>query len=502
MRTGAEYRDALRDGRVVYVMGEGRVDDVTTHPATAAVVEEYVAWYDRHRDPAWAETLLRPDGVPWAFTTPQGTSDLLGLGKSFAKTCFLSAGNITHDPAYGHLIAMGIKNAVATHAKSQGAGDEPLARAEAYRAMIAETGRFITFSSGGAPIGFRMRPDPADRAAIKIVRETDRGLVLSGRVGMHTSPAYAEDVYVGALCGLQYGGHPQSFVVEVGAKGVTTLCRKSAVRDPNPFLSPLSSRFDELDGQLWLDEVLIPWERLFPVDLNLEPVARWLMWHHLYGWGARVEFSLGLALALTDAMGLRNNDATTEYLIDLLTSVQTIRACQLAAAHQPEPTLLGYAAPNHAHVMAGGVTLFKTRQQVSELLRIIPGSSLVVAPSDSDLATPGLAAGLEEAFAGGGYTAAQRAALLQLAWDHVSSGLDGRESSFELHASGGMPSWRGRLRMSFADYNPLANAVLKQLDCDMPAIDLSSIATRPMAHRRVNNVPPPPSAPLGAGDKK
>ncbi len=40
MRTGAEYREALRDGRVVYVMGEGRVDDVTTHPATRAVVEE------------------------------------------------------------------------------------------------------------------------------------------------------------------------------------------------------------------------------------------------------------------------------------------------------------------------------------------------------------------------------------------------------------------------------------------------------------------------------
>jgi aromatic ring hydroxylase len=498
MRTGAEYREALRDGRVVYVMGEGRVDDVTTHPATKGVVEEYVAWHDRHRDPAWANILLRPDGVPWAFTVPRGTSDLLGMGRSYAKTCFLSAGNITHDPAYGHLIAMGIKNAVAIH----GAGTEHVERAEAYRAMIAKTGRFITFSSGGAPIGFRMRPDPADRAAIKIVRETDRGLVLSGRVGMHTSPAYAEDVYVGALCGLQHDGHPQSFVVEVGAKGVTTLCRKSAVRDPNPFLSPLSSRFDELDGQLWLDEVLIPWERLFPVDLNLEPVARWLMWHHLYGWGARVEFSLGLALALTDAMGLRDNDATIEYLIDLLTSVQTIRACQLAAAHQPEPTLLGYVAPNHAHVMAGGVTLFKTRQQVSELLRIIPGSSLVVAPSDSDLATPSLAIGLEEAFAGGGYTAAQRAALLQLAWDHVSSGLDGRESSFELHASGGMPSWRGRLRMSFADYNPLANAVLKQLDCDMPAIDLSGIAARPMAHRRVNNVPPPPSAPLGAGDKK
>jgi aromatic ring hydroxylase len=42
MRTGADYREALRDGRKVFVMGEGRVDDVTTHPATRAMVEQYV----------------------------------------------------------------------------------------------------------------------------------------------------------------------------------------------------------------------------------------------------------------------------------------------------------------------------------------------------------------------------------------------------------------------------------------------------------------------------
>jgi len=434
---------------------------------------------------------LKADGTPWAFTEPRSSADLIGMGRSYAKTEFVSAGNITHDPAYGHLIALGVLNAVAEHK----AGPEHVARAEAYRKLIAETGRFLTFSSGSAMIGYRLRPDPTERAALKIVRETDTGIVVTGRIGMHTSPCYAEDIYVGSLCGVQLDGHAVSFVVEVAAKGVTTLCRKIAPRDPNPFLAPLSNRFDELDGTLWLDEVLIPWERVFLVDQSPEPVARWLMWHHLYGWGARAEFSLGIALAVTDAMGLKENDATVEYLIDLMATVQTIRACQIAATHDPETTLLGSAAPNHRHVMAGGITLFKTRQLVSEILRIVPGSSLVVAPSDKDLAAPGLASGLEEAFAGGGYSAKQRAAILQLAWDHVSSGLDGRESAFELHASGGMPSWRGRLRQSFSDYNELANAVVKQLDCDMPQIDLGGIPARPMAPRRVN------APPLG-GEKK
>src|SRR5438874_8061796 len=66
-----------------------------------------------------------------------------------------------------------------------------------------------------------------------------------------------------------------------------------------------------------------------------------------------------------------------------------------------------------------------------------------------DLAAPEMAAGLEASFGGGGYTALQCSALLQLAWDHVSSALDGRESAFELHASGGMANWRSWLRRSF-----------------------------------------------------
>src|SRR5438067_13274618 len=60
MRTGADYRQSRRDGRRVWVMGEGQVEDVTTHPATHAMVEEYAAWYDRHLDPAWQDLLLTP----------------------------------------------------------------------------------------------------------------------------------------------------------------------------------------------------------------------------------------------------------------------------------------------------------------------------------------------------------------------------------------------------------------------------------------------------------
>lgn len=479
MRTGAEYREALRDGRKIWVVGEGAVDDITTHPATRAMVDEYVAWYDRHFDPAWQDIVLK-DGQPWGYVLPKRADDLVGMGRCFAATTFLSAGNITHTPAYGHLIALGILGEV----QQRNVSEQQIANAEAYRQHIVSTGRFLTFSSGSATIGYRMRPDPAQRAALHIVRETDSGLVISGKIGMHTSPPYAEDVYVGSLNGVDYNGHRASFIVPVNAPGVRVICRRISTRDANPFVAPLSSRYDELDGQMWLDNVHVPWERVFLVDQSPELIARWLFWHQLYCWLSKAEVTLGLALACAHAMGLMSDGPTNNYLLDLITDVQTVRSCLVAAERDPQFNAAGNCYPNICHLAAGSIAMLKARPHMSEMLRIVPGSSLVVAPTDRDLASPEVAAGFEETFGGGDYTALQRAALLQMAWDHVSSALEGRESAFELHANGGIPRWRERLRVGFEDYNKLANAVLRQLSVAMPEIDLSTIRRAPMVARR------------------
>ena len=485
MRTGSEYRDALHDGRRVWVMGEGLVEDVTVHPATRAMVDEYAAWYDRHHDPAWQDVLLTaPDerGArrPWAFAVPRTPANLRAMGRSYAATIFLTAGNMTHTPGYGNLIALGIQDVV----RQRKVSPEQGASAGAYRDLLARTGRFLTFSAGAATIGYRLREDPDQRAALRIVRETGAGLVLSGKVGMHTSPVYAEDVYVGAHSGVDRDGHRATFIVPVNAPGVTVLCRKISARHANPFLAPLSSRFDELDGQLWLEDVLVPWARVFLTEASPDPIAAWCFWHQLYAWLAKAEFTLGLALACAHAMGLRDHEPTIEHLMDLVVDVQTVRSCQTAAELDPDVSEEGYCIPGRAHVAAGSIAMQKARQRMAEILRIVPGSSLVVAPSDKDLTSPEVGAGLEESFGGGEYTALQRAALLQLAADHVASALDGRESAFELHANGGLMAWRARLRRAFPDYNALANGVLRALSLDMPAIDLDNLRAIALPQRR------------------
>src|SRR6185295_20349896 len=103
---------------------------------------------------AWQDVLLAaPDAsgahLPLAFLVPKSADDLRRMGQSYAATLFLSAGNITHTPAYGNLIALGILEAV----QRMNPAPEHVATAAQYRDVVARTGRFLTFAAGGATIG-------------------------------------------------------------------------------------------------------------------------------------------------------------------------------------------------------------------------------------------------------------------------------------------------------------------------------------------------------------
>ena len=512
MRTGKEYREALKDGRKIWMLGVGKIDDVTTHPLTRGMVDSYALWYDRHLDPAWQDLLTIRAGSarkPIAYEIPQSADDLRHLAKAVSAVALTTGGNMTHTPGYGALIALGLLDTL--KAMNLSAGE--ITNGAAYRDEIARTGRFLTFSAGGAPVGFRFRKNENERAALKVVKEADGGVIISGKVAMHTSSPFAEDVFVsGGTRRTPDDSNFLWFIVPVAAHGVRVITRKPAARHDETFVAPMSHQFDELDAQLWLDNVFIPYERVFTAETPLgfgktrgadgkqrtSNLAAWLFWHQHYCWLAKLEFTLGLALAASDAMGFKDNPVAGEHLLDMVIDVQTARSCALAAELDPEMSDGGYLMPGQRHVAAASLHTLHARQRITEIARRLPGSSLVVAPASGDFADPQMAKDLEEAFGGGGYSARQRAALLNLIWDHVSSGLDGRESTYEMHSNGGVAAWRMRMRSLFEDYNYLANEVLKALDTEMPKIDVSSIAA-PMTPRGA--LPGQPLAAISDADK-
>ena len=470
------------------------MEDVTTHPTTSAMVDEYVAWYDRHFDADWEDILLtRPDvngkRMPLALTPPKMSSDLRRLGKAIGAVHFITGGNMTHTPGYGALIALGMLNVLKRLRNSP----KEIEAAEAYLESLASSGRFLTFAGGGPLIGTRLRQEESERVALRLVSEKAEGIVVSGKVQMHTSTPIAEDLLITSRDELPPGsGRWLWFIVPVNSPGIRIVTRRPVAKHKNPFLSPLSSRFDELDSWVWLKDVFAPRARVFTGErLNQSrrhSLTSWLVWHHSYGWLAKAELTLGLALALAEVMGLKENPQAIEQIVELTVDVQTTRTCMTSAELEPEMTESGYALPGQLHVAAAGINTLRVRQRMSEILRGLPCSSLANAPADADFDDPGMAAELEDAF-GGGYSALQRAALLQLTWDQVSSELNRREAAFELHASGGLEGWRGRVRTWFKSYNELANGVQNLLNLGMPPMDLTSLQEIQSSPRR--QVTPP-----------
>ena len=53
-------------------------------------------------------------------------------------------------------------------------------------------------------------------------------------------------------------------------------------------------------------------------------------------------------------MGLAQHEATIDYLLDLITDVQTVRACQTAAERDPEMTVDGYCCAQSDHSRPAG----------------------------------------------------------------------------------------------------------------------------------------------------
>ena len=147
---------------------------------------------------------------------------------------------------------------------------------------------------------------------VRAVKELDNGIIVSGAKMVGTAAALTNYNFVANYGPKELGdgdiSHALIFFVPMNAPGLKMISRQSyelqAYTNGSPFDYPLSSRFDENDAVIVLDNVFIPWEDVLAynnVEVSNNFVAEThfvnrFTFHGCARLGVKLDFMTGLLL--------------------------------------------------------------------------------------------------------------------------------------------------------------------------------------------------------------
>ncbi|MFI0486043.1 4-hydroxyphenylacetate 3-hydroxylase N-terminal domain-containing protein [Actinomadura sp. 9N215] len=108
-----------------------------------------------------------------------------------------------------------------------------------------------------------------------VVEERPDGIVVRGAQMLATGAAVADEIFISCIKPLTPDDRDFAvgFTVPVSADGLKLYCRRPYATTGSPYDYPLSTRYDETDALVVLDDVFVPWERVF-VDRDVDGLRR------------------------------------------------------------------------------------------------------------------------------------------------------------------------------------------------------------------------------------
>jgi 4-hydroxyphenylacetate 3-monooxygenase len=447
IRTGADYLAAIEnDGR--HVVFDGDVArDVTTHPAFRGAAHSIARLFDVAADPANAELMTFPSpktGAPvWrCYHVPKTADDLASrrmMSVRWAEETFGLMGR-TPDHVAGFLAGYAAKPSVFAEAGKQFA--ENVVR---YHEHARDNSLYLSYAIVPPQID-RSKPahkqsDPTLHAGV--VKERDDGIVLKGCQQLATGAAFSDAVYISCIHPMMPGDEAYAFAVAVptNAPGLKIYARRPyATTATSTFDYPLSTRFDEIDALLVLDDVFVPWENVFcHRNLQLCRDQWWRTPSHSYGnhqsqarYATKLRFLMGLTKRLCEITGV---DAMPPVQIELgeMAAFATIVDC-MVRAQENEATIddEGTVWPSKKALYAVMSLQSEINPRLNNTLRELAGGSIIMLPSSiKDFQNPATAADIERYIASPGFTSKQRVAILKLVWDFIGTEFAGRHEQYE-----------------------------------------------------------------------
>ena len=462
IRTGEQFLEGLRDGREIWLEGE-RVEDVTTHPKLARMAKTLADIYDLQHDPAYREELSftspsSGEPVPLSYIIPHSQEDLARRGRAFEIVADFCHGMLGRTPDYVNVQLTAARQLAEDFgAKQPWLGENIIA----YHEYVRERDLCMTHAFGhpqvNRAVALTEQPDPY--VATGIVEENDQGIVVRGAKQLATLAPFSDELF----CPPYRVARPDEgifclgYAIPVATPGLKFVCRESYDSGRPLYDQPLSGQYDELDALAVFDDVLIPWDRVFSyndVELHNSLVAGVPMWRQymqqvMVRSIAKLEFIIGVAHELTDAIGIGGFAHIQEKVAEIIDTTETVRA-YLRAAEADADAWRGegiWLSPEPCIAMRH--TWPDAYARVAAILQQLAAGGLMLTPTEQDM-TGDLKGHADKYFQGANIAAYERVRLFRLVWDLIGTQFGSRSSLYERYFNGDVVRLR---QLRFANYD-------------------------------------------------
>jgi 4-hydroxyphenylacetate 3-monooxygenase len=451
-RSGAAYLEGLRDDREIWLDGQ-RVADVTCDPRLGRGVRSVAVLYDLQLEPSRLTdmTYASPttgERVGLSHIQPRSVDDLVRRRTMFRTWAEFSAGMFGRSPDFMNTMVMGCAANVDYFAHNDPAYGRNIQR---FYEEVREKDLCLTHALVAPQVNRSVHPDEqaGGAVALRVVDETDRGLILSGaRILATLAPASDELFVAPAPSRSAQGSHanPRAFVfaIPVATPGLRFICRESFDIGRSSFDHPLGSRFEEMDCTAVFDRVLVPWERVFLYGEQEYCAALFrdtnAFSHSIHqfltkNW-VKAEFVLGVATLMTQAIGIADQLHVQRLLGEILHAALTMRAFIRAAEADASPGAGGVWAPDSETLLTARSFFPEVYPRLVEILQILGSSGLANIPSEASVESPELLDDIARFYQGATIGGKERIRLFRLAWDVACSSFAGRQVLYERFFAG------------------------------------------------------------------
>lgn len=447
LRSGSSFLSDLRaSDRCVFVDGE-RVRNVADHAAFRGAAQTFGRLFDYAAAPENRErmTFTSPDtgGPVWrCYQIPHNHADLRAkrlAAEGWAEQTF---GLMGRTPDH---VANFFAGYAAVPDFFDAGGKGYAQNVVNFYKHIRDTHKYVAYAIVPPQVdrskAAHQQSDPTLYAGV--VRETDSGIVLRGGQQLATGAVFADYLHLSCIHPLRPGdeNHAISVAIPMSAPGVKLYSRRAfALNASNVEDYPLTTRFDETDSFVVLDDVHVPWENVF-IYRDIERCFQqwWKTPSHSYGnhqaqarYATKLRFLLGLAKRMNEATG---NDKAPPVQVEMgeLAAYASLVE-QMLYSHEVSATVdaSGILWPSKVSLYAVMALQSQINPHMIDIVRELTGAAMISLPSSyKDFDNPETRADLERYYVSSDMSARDRVKLMRLAWDFIGSEFGSRHQQYE-----------------------------------------------------------------------